>query len=309
MTRGVYFMASAIVIAIVSFISISPALAQRPQASEAFVEEVEIRGNRRIPRESVLYYVQSKPQDRFDLSLAQRDLQSIIQMGLFDPLATKLFVEDGPRGGKIIIFQVKEYPIIRAIEYRGMKSATESEVLTRWKERTVQVSKESQFDPSKVNRARLVLRELLAEKGHPNADVAVEVEEISATTVGLVFEVEEGKRVRVKEIQFVGERDGFSQRRLRGAMKLVKEAGMFSNFTSKDIYFKDKLLDDLERVKYFLGTKGYLQAKVGEPKVDEAGKVSSGLPLPLFRKSGPGLKISIPVEVGRRYRISKVEEK
>src|SRR5215813_11327268 len=158
MTRGVFFLATAIVIAIVSFVSVRPALAQRPQASEAFVEEIEIRGNRRIPRESVLYYVQSKPQDRFDLSLAQRDLQSVIQMGLFDPLSTKLFVEDGPRGGKIIIFHVKEYPIIR-----------------------------------------------------------------------------------IKEIQFVGERDGFSQRRLRGAMKLVKEAGLFTNFTSKDIYFKDKL--------------------------------------------------------------------
>ncbi len=309
MTRGVFYLAIAIVIAIVSFVSVSPALAQNPQVSETFVEEVEIRGNRRIPRESVLYYVQSKPQDRFDLSLAQRDLQSIIQMGLFDPLSTKLFVEDGPRGGKIIIFQVKEYPIIRALEYRGMKSATESEVLTRFKEKSIRVGKESQFDPAKANGARLVLRELLAEKGYPDAEVSVEVEEISATTVALVFDVDEGKRVRVKQIQFVGERDGFSQRRLRGAMKLVKEAGMFSNFTSKDIYFKDKLLDDLERVRYFLGTKGYLQAKLGEPKVDEAGKVSSGLPLPLFRKSGPGLNISIPVEVGRRYRILKVEEK
>src|SRR5215475_1188645 len=309
MTRGVFFLASAIVIGIVSFVSVRPALAQSPQASDAFVEEIEIRGNRRIPRESILYYVQSRPQDKFDLSLAQRDLQSIIQMNLFDPLATKLFVDDGPRGGKIIIFQVKEYPIIRAIDYRGMKSATESEVLTRWKEKTVQVSKESQFDPAKVNRARLVLRELLAEKGHPNAEVSVEVEEISATTVGLVFDVEEGKRVRVKEIQFVGARDGFSQGRLRGAMKLVKEAGLFSNFSSKDIYFKDKLADDLERVRYFLGTKGYLQARLGEPQVGEAGKVSSGLPLPLLRKSGPGLKISIPIEVGRRYKISKVEEK
>src|SRR5215813_4776919 len=309
MTRGVLFLESAIVIAIVSFVSISPALARSPQASEAFVEEVEIRGNRRIPRESVLYYVQSKPQDRFDLGLAQRDLQSIIQMGLFDPLSTKLFVEDGPRGGKIIIFQVKEYPIIRAIVYRGMKSVTESEVLTRFKEKTVQVGKEQTLDPAKANRARLVLRELLAEKGHPNAEVKVEIEEISATTVSLVFDVDEGKRVRVKEIQFVGARDGFSQRRLRGAMKLVKEAGLFSNFSSKDIYFKDKLADDLERVRYFLGTKGYLQAKLGEPQVEEAGKVSSGLPLPLFRKSGPGLKISVPIEVGRRYRISKVEEK
>jgi outer membrane protein insertion porin family len=230
-------------------------------------------------------------------------------MGLFDPLSTKLFVEDGPRGGKIIIFQVKEYPIIRAMEYRGMKSATESEVLTRFKERHVQIGKESTFDPAKANGARLIIRELLAEKGYPDAKVSVEVEEISATTVALVFDVDEGKRVRIKEIAFVGYRDGFSQARLRSAMKLVKEAGLFSNFSSKDIYFKDKLADDLERVRYFLGTKGYLQAKLSEPKVEEAGKVSSGLPLPLFRKSGPGLKISIPVEIGRRYRISKVEEK
>ncbi|HEY7184880.1 MAG TPA: POTRA domain-containing protein, partial [Blastocatellia bacterium] len=309
MTRGLFFLASAIVIAIVLFISVRPALAQSPQASESFVEEVEIRGNRRIPRESVLYYVQSKPQDRFDLNLAQRDLQAIIQMGLFDPLATKLFVEDGPRGGKVIIFQVKEYPIIRAISYPGMKSATESEVLEKFKEKHIQVGKEQTFDPAKTNGARLIIRELLAEKGHPDADVSVEVEEISATTVALAFNVNEGKRVRVKEIEFVGERDGFSQGRLRGAMKLVKEAGMLSNFSSKDIYFKDKLMDDLERVKYFLGTKGYLQAKVGEPTVAEAGKVSAGLPLPLFRKSGPGLKISVPIEVGRRYRIAKVEEK
>src|SRR5215510_8849267 len=310
MTRGVFFLASAIFLATVSLVSVGPALAQNPQVgAEAVVDEVEIRGNRRIPKESILYYVQSKPLDRFDLALAQRDLQAILQMGLFDPLATKLFLEDGPRGGKIIIFQVKEYPIIRALEYRGMKSATESEVLTRFKEKHVQVTKESTFDPAKTNGARLILRELLAEKGHPGAEVSVEVEDISATTVALIFNVEEGPRVRVKEIEFVGARDGFSQRRLRGAMKLVKEAGFFSTFSSKDIYFKEKLQDDLERVRFFLGTKGYLQAKLGEPKTEEAGKVSSGLPIPLLRKSGPGLKISVPIEVGRRYKITKVEEK
>ncbi|HKE04054.1 MAG TPA: outer membrane protein assembly factor BamA [Blastocatellia bacterium] len=310
MTRGVFFLAGAIFIAIVSLVSVGSALAQTPQVgAESVIDEVEIRGNRRIPKESILYYVQSKPLDRFDLALAQRDLQAILQMGLFDPLATKLFLEDGPRGGKIIIFQVKEYPIIRDLQYRGMKSATESEVLTRFKEKHVQVTKESTFDPAKTNGARLILRELLAEKGHPSAEVSVEVEDISATTVALIFKVEEGPRVRVKEIEFVGARDGFSQGRLRGAMKLVKEAGFFSTFSSKDIYFKEKLQDDLERVRFFLGTKGYLQAKLGEPKTEEAGKVSSGLPIPLLRKSGPGLKISVPIEVGRRYKITKVEEK
>ncbi|MGH9840971.1 MAG: outer membrane protein assembly factor BamA, partial [Blastocatellia bacterium] len=315
MTWRPTFLASAFIIAIVSFVLVLPAYGQQPgqagQPGEFLVEEVEIRGNRRIPRESILYYVQSKPNDRFDLGLAQRDLQAVIQMGLFDPLATKLFVEDGPKGGKIIIYQVKEYPIIRDLQYRNLKSATESEVLTRFKERRTQVSKESQFDPAKANGARIVLRELLAEKGHPDAKVEVEVEDISATTVALIFNVEEGPRVRVKEIEFTGDRDGFSQRRLRGAMKLVKEAGLLSTFTSKDIFFRDKLLHDLELVRFYLGQKGYLQARIGEPAVEKAGTVSGGIPLPIpgLRKKGPGLKISIPVEVGRRYRITKVDEK
>jgi len=298
-----------------SLLAAPRALAQDPPAAapaqDVLVEEVEIRGNRRIPRETILYYVQTKPGDRYNRDLARRDLEAILGQGWFDPLKTRLYEETGPRGGMIVIFQVNEYPIIRDLQYRGLKSATESEVLTRFKERRAQVSKESQFDPSKVNAARNVLRELLAEKGHPDAKVEIEVEDISVTTIALIFNIDEGPRVRIKTIEFTGDRDGFSQKRLRGAMQLVKEAGLISTFTSKDIYFKDKLQDDLERVRFFLGSKGYLQAKIGEPQVERAGMVSGGLPLPIpgLRKTGPGLKVTIPVEVGRRYTITKVEEK
>jgi ABC-type multidrug transport system ATPase subunit len=129
-------------------------------AQSALVEDIEVRGNRRIPRETILYSVQSKPGDLYSESLARRDFESVINLGIFDPLSAKLSVVDGPRGGKIIIFQVKEYPIIRDIEYRNLKSATESEVLTRFKERRVGISKESPFDPLKAHTARAVLREV-----------------------------------------------------------------------------------------------------------------------------------------------------
>lgn len=284
---------------------------EKTAAAGSFVEEIEVRGNRRIPRETILYYVQSKPGDRYNPALVRRDFDAILAQGWFDPLKTKLLEDTGPRGGRVIIFQVTEYPIIRDLQYRGLKSATESEVLTRFKERRAGVSKESQFDPAKSAAARNALRELLAEKGRPDAQVEIEVAEISATTIALVFNIEEGPRLRIREIEFNGARSPFSQRRLRGAMRLVKEAGLFSTFTSKDIYTKDKLQDDLEHVRFFLGTKGYLQAKIGEPQVERAGTVRGGFPLPIpgLRKKGPGLKITIPVEVGRRYRVGKVGEK
>ena len=296
--------------AIVVFIALFSALPAWAQ-DQQLIEEIEIRGNRRIPRDTILYNIQSKPGDIYSEAAIKRDFQSVIGIGVFDPMRARLSVVDGARGGKIIVFEVREYPLIRDLQYRNMKSATESEVLTRMKERRVGISKESPFDPVKAFSARKVLKELLAEKGFPEAQVEVEVEEISVTSIAVVFEVTEGPRVRVKEIEFTGARDGFSQRRLKGAMQLVKEASLFTTFSSKDIYFKDKLQDDLERVRFFLGSQGYLQAKIGEPEVVPDGVASNGFPLPIpgLRKAGPGLKISIPIEVGRRYKITKVEEK
>jgi outer membrane protein insertion porin family len=238
--------------------------------------------------------------DRFNPDLARRDLESIVSQGWFDPLQTKILTDDGNRGGVVLIFQVREYPIIRDLQYPGLKSATETEILTRFKERHTQVSKESQLDPAKANAAKNVLRELLAEKGRPEAKVEIEIEEISATAVALIFDIEEGPRVRVKEIVFDVEKDVFSQKRLRGAMKLVKEAGLISTFQSKDVYFAEKLEHDLEGVRFFLGTKGYLQCKIGEPKIEPAGQVSGGIPIPIpgLHKTGPGLRITVPIESG-----------
>ncbi len=291
-----------------TFTTASPALAQ---GREALIGEIEFRGNRRIPRETLLYAVQSKPGDIYREESIRRDLENIVNLDFINPLSVRLYVADGPRGGKVIIFDLREYPIIREIRYHNLKAATESEVLTRFKDRRVSVGKETQFDPHKAFAARNALKELLAEKGYPEAEIEIGVEEISATAVALNFEVKEGPRIRVREIEFVGQRDGFSQRQLRSSMKLVKEAGLFTTFTSKDIYSKEKLIEDLERVRYFLGTKGFLQAKIGEPAVARNGDFRTGVPLPFpgVRKRGPGLKITIPIEVGRRYRISKVDEK
>ncbi|MBK7601330.1 MAG: hypothetical protein IPJ07_23505 [Acidobacteria bacterium] len=154
-----------------------------------------------------------------------------------------------------------------------MKSATESEILTRFKERRVQVSKESQFDPAKTNGARLVLRELLAEKGHPDARVEVEVEDISATTVALIL----SKR---RPLGFASKMSSPATRTvsqaLRGAIDWSKGRADFHLHVERHL-FQEKL-GRPGTGTLFLGTKGYLQAKIGQPEIENAGKVSGGIP-------------------------------
>ncbi|MCS6886365.1 MAG: outer membrane protein assembly factor BamA [Acidobacteriota bacterium] len=267
------------------------------------VENVDIRGNRSVPTDTIKLYIQTKKDDIYSEQQVQRDYQAILAQGYFDEFESRVYIEEGPRGGVIVIFYVKERPIIRDITYEGLKSIQESDIIQRFRERRVQVTKESRYDPVAVEQARRILAEMLAERGKPHAQIDPQVEDISATTVAINFVVNEGRRVRVSKIEFEGN-EVFSDRQLRRAMKLVKQSSFLTIFTSKDIYDKRKLDEDLQRVRIYMGEKGYIRPQIGEPQVEEIGEV--GLPIPIFGRRGEGIKIKIPIKEGKQYRFGKI---
>src|SRR4030095_3017178 len=216
------------------------------QQNQRLVESVEITGNRRLRKADILYYVQTRPGDPYNEQQIQRDLQAVLALGFFDKTATRVLTEEGARGGINVIFEVRELPIIRDLQFEGLKSVPESDVLKAFRERRVGVSKESIYDPVKVNNAIRVLKELLSAHGHTNATVEKQLDEVSATSTALTFLINEGDRVRVVEIQFEGNTT-FSDGKLRSQMKYVKEAGLISRFKGQDILDRDKV--DFDRLK------------------------------------------------------------
>ena len=141
------------------------------QQSQRLVESVDITGNRRLRKDDLLYYVQTRAGDPYNEQQVQRDLLTLLQLGFFDKTATRVLTEEGARGGVNIIFEVKELPIIRDLQFEGLKSVPESDVLKTFRERRVGVSKESIYDPVKARNAIRVLKELLAEGDISNAQV------------------------------------------------------------------------------------------------------------------------------------------
>ena len=281
--------------------------AQQPQ--QRLVEEVDIIGNRRLRKEDVLYYIQTRPGDPYNPDQVNRDLQTILSLTFFDKVGTRVTVEDAPRGGLRIIFEVKELPIIRDIQFEGLKSVTESDVLKTFRERRVGVSKETILDPVKVKNAERVLKELLAAKGHPNAVVTGSVEEVSKTSSAITFVVNEGARVRVAEIRFEGSHV-FKSNALREHMKFVKEAGLMTRFKEQDILDRQKLDYDLHQVDQYMKSKGYLQARLGEPRIEGLGKRRTGfpiLPLPFLSSVDDTLKITVPITDGKLFRVGEVK--
>jgi outer membrane protein insertion porin family len=282
--------------------------AQQTPPSQVLVESVDITGNRRLRKDDVLYYVQTRAGDPFNEEQIQRDLQAILALGFFDKTATRVLTEGGARGGVNVIFEVKELPIIRDLQFEGLSSVTESDVLKAFRERRVGVSKESIYDPVKVRNAIRVLKELLAARGHPNATIEEKGEEVSATSRAITFVIDEGDRVRVVDVQFEGN-SVFSDGKLRGAMKYVKEAGLISRFKGQDILDREKLDVDLRLVDNYMRSKGYLTARHGEPRVEGVGPRRTGffLPLPFLSSVDEGLRVTIPITEGKLYRIGEMK--
>lgn len=292
--------------ALLLLLLVSNALCQTAAVPQQLVEEVDVTGNRRQRKEDILYFVQTKPGDPFDPQAVQRDLVTLLGLPFFDKTETRVTTQAGARG-VIILFSVRELPVIRDITFSGLKSVPESDVLKAFRENRIGVSKEAVFDPVKVNNARRVIRELLAARGHPNAEVVIRDDEVSLTSVALTFEIREGERVRVVDIDFEGN-TVFSDAQLRAAMKYVKEAGLVSRFRGSDILDRRKLEEDLRLVRNYMTSKGYMQARLGEPRIEGVGARRTGffIPLPLVSSKDEALRIVVPVVEGRIYRIGEV---
>src|SRR6476660_108885 len=98
-------------------------------AQQQVIESVDIQGNRRLRDEDLMYYIKTRTGDVYDPAALERDLKELLSLNFFDKTETRVLTEPGVRGGVNVIFEVKELPIIRDLQFQGMKAVQESDVL------------------------------------------------------------------------------------------------------------------------------------------------------------------------------------
>lgn len=278
------------------------------------IDRIDFIGNRRIRKDTLTARIFSREGDVYSEETLRRDFQALWNTQFFEDV--KLRVEDSPTraNGKIIIFDVKERPQIRRIRYDGIHSISESDILDRFKERKVGLSVESQFDPTKIKKAEVVLKELLSEHGHQFAKVTPQYERIaSSNAVILVFKIEEGPKVKVGRIKFTGNH-AFSDRKLIRAMKNDRPYGIplyyWNIAVMSKTYDRQKLNEDLEvGVRELYRANGYFKVSVGDPileNIDTHG-YRLGVPLVLGHSDGKAVNITIPIEEYDRYHMGTLK--
>ena len=282
----------------------APGAPTPPQAAaQATIQAIIFHGNRRVPTATLRARIFSRANDVYNEQALERDFMALWNTGYFDDI--RLEVTDSEKGGKIVTFFVREKKLVRSIDYKGMSTLQQSDVLDEFKKRKVGLSIQSQYDPVVIRRAEVVLQDMLAAHGKMFATVRHRTRNIPPNSMALTFIVVEGPMVKVGSVHFAGNHV-FSSHDLARSMKYSRPAGLPPWFYwFHKTYDKERIEADLENIRDVYRDHGYFYALAKEPQTK---MVDTRRRWPFFFYSwgrGKRVDLTIPVEEGLQYHLGR----
>ncbi|GAA4644131.1 outer membrane protein assembly factor BamA [Pontixanthobacter gangjinensis] len=190
------------------------------------------------------------------LRSGQEYTQAAADQALKELYATELFATASVRNndGDVII-EVVENPVINRIILEGNNRIKDDKIVPEIKLAPRQI-----FTRSKVRADTSRIVELYKRQGRFAATVEPKIVELSQNRVDVVYEISEGPKSKVRQINIIGN-DVFSDGELRGEM-VTKQARFTSFFSSNTSYDPDRLAFDQQKLRQFYLTEGYADFRV-----------------------------------------------
>jgi len=224
------------------------------------VGEVVIEGSRRVEITAIRSVLSVKAGQEATLDEIDKDIRAIYKLGRFADVSAEL----DERGGiNVLIYRVIERPLVRAVKFSGNK-----EFSTERLNELVTLKTPDLFDPRKVEQNIAAIKKAYFEDGYHAAEVGTRVDVDDDNEATITFEVEEGKKVLIRDIRFEGN-TVFSDKQLKKVME-TKERWFLSWLTDRGTYKEDILQNDLEIIADQYFNKGYVQVKVRQPQISLA---------------------------------------
>ena len=186
-----------------------------------------------------------------------RSVKRLWQLGLFDDIQIKL-EEETPEGISIII-SVSENPILGKLIFKGNKKIKDGKL-----EEELELQSGQRLRPHLPVEAMQTIKKLYAEDGYLQARVETELietsvenipqEKIQKNTKDLVFHIKEGKKIKLKHIEFEGN-DTYSNWRLRNVLKETKQQRWYLFWRS--YYNPEKFEEDKQLLSAFYKNNGF----------------------------------------------------
>ena len=198
--------------------------------------------------------------------------------------------------GKLVVYNLEERQRVKIVDYTGSKKVETTKIDEALKAANAQIRLDTFIDPGLVKKVEGIVRDLMKEKGFQFASVSHEIKEMPGgpKLVHLTFTMDEGPKVKIRSIEFVGNQ-AIGDGALKRHMKENKQQWFLSFMTGRGTYQEGKFDEDAERVTEFYRDNGYVKAVLGQPDLKFIEDSSD--------KKTRFVELRIPVTEGKRYRV------
>ena len=242
-------------------------------------EAIVVEGNRRVEASTVRSYFKASANGRYDEAARDAGLKALIETHLFDRVTVE-------RSGEKLVVHVHEAPILGKVAFEGNKRIKDTELSP-----AIESKPRGSLQRAVVQSDVEKIVEAYKHLGRDDVSVKPVIIDRGNDTVDLVFEVTEGAKTPVRQINFVGN-TAFGNRQLRAVIK-TSQTNMLSFITGGDVYDPDIVNNDRELIRNYYRNKGYADANVpsAKPEYDPATK---------------GFTLTYSIEEGPVYRFSDI---
>jgi len=246
------------------------------------IAAIHVRGNRRIEADAIRRVVKSSVGEIYSVKSLSEDLEAVYAMGYFDDV--RIEAEDTPEG-RAVTFIVEEKPTIRRIGFEGNRVYDDEEL-----QENITLKTGSILNVFTIRNNMQRIETLYREKNYHNVNIDYKVDNLENNQADLAFVIEEGEKLRVSRIDFVGN-NAFSDDELLDEMA-TSEKGFWSFLTDSGNLKKEELDQDVGRLENFYHNNGYIRAKVGDPQIE-------------FLEES--IEITIKIDEGPRFQVGNVD--
>lgn len=272
--------ALAISAALISSGTIVTTVAGVTAAHAATVSRIEVRGNTRVDAQTVRDNVGITPGKSFSNADIDAATKRLFATGLFSD------VRISQSGGALIV-QVSENQVVNQVIFQGNKKIKDPAL-----QNAVQLKPRAAFDQATLDADTEAVRAAYRNVGRSDATVNSRLMDLGEGRVNVVFEINEGDRTKIANINFVGNQ-AFGNRRLRDVIS-TKKSNPLSWLTRNDVYSEDRLRADEEALRRFYYNRGYADFRVVSATAD-------------LDPATNDYTINITVEEGEKYTFGGVQ--
>ncbi len=247
------------------------------------VRDIRVEGLQRVEAGTIFASLPVRVGDTYNDDKGAAAIRSLFSLGLFKDVRLEI-------NGDVLVVIVEERPTVADVTFVGTKEFDKDALKKSL--RDVGLTDGRPFDKALVDRAEQELKRQYINRSLYGAEVVTTVTPIERNRVNLVFNVTEGEPSKINEIRIVGNK-AFPESTLRNLFDL-NTGGWLSWYTKSDRYSRAKLNADIESMRSYYLTRGYLEFNVESTQV-------------AISPNKKDIAITINVNEGERYVISGIK--